>query len=165
MGNESKQIIMFILKAIGLYLVWLLVYEQWLFKVGLIDQIIIDNIIFLSVSFLNLIGYHTFEYAQTFGIDGSHGVFIGTPCDGLDLFMLFAGFIIIFKGKWLNKLLFITFGVITLHLINVLRVIALAVMAKVSPEILDFNHKYTFTILMYFIVFLGWVLWVRKYAK
>jgi hypothetical protein len=30
---------------------------------------------------------------------------------------------------------------------------------------LDFNHKYTFTIILYCFTFLGWYLWVKYFAN
>jgi len=56
---------------------------------NLLDKIIIDNLVFTTIKILNFFGYITFEYGHTFGIDGSNGVYIGTPCNGLELMALF----------------------------------------------------------------------------
>jgi hypothetical protein len=32
------------------------------------------------------------------------------------------------------------------------------------PQYLDFNHLYTFTILVYAIIFILWYIWAKKYA-
>ncbi len=160
----NKQITIFLLKAIALYAAWFVVYDLWLMKVGWLDGFLIDSIVKGSRLILEVLGYQIFEYNQTIGIDGSHGVFVGIPCDGVELMALFAGFIILFKGKVLNKLWFTSLGVLLIHLINVLRVVALILLAYYSPSAIEFNHKYTFTILLYVIVFFGWMIWVRKYS-
>ncbi len=165
MDAKQKTIIYFFVKALVLYLLWFVIYENWLQRVGWADKIIIDNLVFLTDNLLQCIGYQTFVVEHAIGIQGSHGVFIGTPCNGLDLMALFAGFIILFNGKWKDKLWFIVVGIIIIHFLNLLRVIALIIIAKHAPEQLDFNHKYTFTILLYVCIFLGWVIWVNNYSR
>ena len=163
--KSNKFVVLFFAKAVALYLIWYFVYEQWIMKVGWVDKIIIDNLVYTTIKILNLFGYTTFEYGHTFGIDGSNGVYIGTPCNGLDLMALFIGFILIFSGSWKNKIWFIPVGLMVIHILNVIRVFSLAVIAKTAPESLDFNHKYTFTLALYLLVFLGWVIWVKKFAN
>lgn len=162
--QSNKFIVLFISKAVALYLLWYFIYEQWLAKVGWLDNFIIDHLVKITLYLLNFLGYTTFVYEHTFGIDGSNGVFIGNPCNGLELMALFAGFVLIFKGSWKNKIWFIPLGIIVIYMMNIVRLLILTIIAKVAPETLDFNHKYTFTVLLYVLVFLGWVLWVNKFA-
>lgn len=163
--QENKQLIYFFAKAGVLFLAWYFIYEQWLFKVGWLDKVIIDNLVFLSEKILTFFGSIVYVYQHDIGLDGGHGVHIGAPCNGIDLMALFAGFIILFNGKWKDKLWFIGVGIIIIHFLNLLRVIALIIIAKHAPEQLDFNHKYTFTILLYVCIFLGWVIWVNNYSR
>jgi len=162
--KSNQFVILFIIKAVVLYIIWYAIYEQWILKVGWLDNIIIDNLVYITNKLLVLLGYVTFVYDHTFGIDGSNGVYIGTPCNGIELMALFSGFVLIFHGDWRNKVWFIPLGILIIHFLNIVRIFALVIIAKWAPETLDFNHKYTFTLLLYFIVFLGWVLWVKKFA-
>lgn len=162
--KSVKFIYLFIAKAIAAYLLWFFIYEQWLLKVGWLDNFVIDNLIYFAELLLQLFSLDYFTYGHSIGVDGSHGVYVGVPCNGLDLIALFAGFIIIFKGSWKNKLWYIPLGIIIIHLLNVLRVFALILIENYNPELLEFNHKYTFTILLYVLVFFGWVVWVKKYS-
>lgn len=161
----NKFIVLFFVKAFVLYLVWYFVYEQWLMKVGWLDDIIINNLVDSSLLVLKVLGYPTFVYHHTFGIDGSNGVFIGIACNGIELMALFAGFVLIFKGNWKHKLWYIPLGLLIIHILNITRVVALTMIAKYAPETIDFNHKYTFTLLLYVFVFLGWILWVKKFSN
>ena len=163
--NSKKFIYIFIAKAFIAYLIWFVVYEQWLTKVGRLDNFIIDGLISLSAILLELFNYPYFIYDHVVGIDGSHGVFIGVPCNGLDLLALFAGFIIVFKGNWKNKIWYIPLGMMVIYFLNVLRIFALILIENSHPEALEFNHKYTFTIFLYVIVFLGWLIWVKKFSN
>lgn len=162
--KPNKFIYLFIAKALVAYLIWFFLYEQWLLKVGWLDNLIIDNLIFLTELLLQLFNFEYFTYGHSIGIDGSHGVYVGIPCNGIDLISLFAGFIIIFNGSWKNKIWYIPLGIIIIHFLNVIRIFALILIENSNPELLEFNHKYTFTILLYIIVFVGWMLWVRKYS-
>jgi hypothetical protein len=47
----------------------------------------------------------------------------------------------------------------------VLRVAGLALNVLYNASSVDFNHKYTFTILVYAAIFGMWMLWVKRYAS
>lgn len=161
---QDKFISTFILKGVGLYLLWYLIYDNWLLKDGWIDHFLIDHLVKSTSFILELLGYNVFMYADAVGIDGTHGVLIGAPCNGLSLFALFAGFIIIFPGKWVYKLVFIPLGIVLIHVINVLRLVGLALVVLYHPTSLEFNHKYTFTVIVYIFVFVMWMIWVKKFS-
>ena len=102
---------------------------------------------------------------QTVGIYGGlANVFIATGCNGIEMMALFAGFVLIFEGSWKHKIWFIPLGVIILHGLNILRVLSLIFIGRNSLENLEFNHKYTFTILLYLITFLFWMIWVKYFS-
>lgn len=90
---------------------------------------------------------------------------VGRGCNALELFVLFAGFIIAFPGSLKHKLWFIPLGVVLIHFLNVVRVAALAMIQFKAPQYLDFNHRYTFTFIVYGVIFLLWVIWVKKISK
>lgn len=162
--NLNRKVLFFFIKAIAVYLVWYFIYELYLVKVGWLDNFIISNLVNTTYNLLQFFGYQVFIYDQTIGIDGSHGVFIGAPCNGIDLMALFAGFVIIFYGNWKHKLWFVPLGVLIIHWLNLTRIFLLSLIAFYLPDTLDFNHKYTFTLLMYVVVFIGWMIWVKKFA-
>jgi exosortase/archaeosortase family protein len=163
--KANKFIIFFLLKAIAVYIAWYLIYDLWLEKVGAFDNWIVDYLVYFSVSILELFNYILIVDYHTMGIDGaaSH-VLVGTGCNGVELYALFAGFVLIFEGSWKHKLWFIPVGVFVLFFFNVFRIIALAITGLYSAELLDFNHKYTFTIIMYILTFIGWMLWVKYFS-
>jgi len=168
---KNNSALFFIIKAIGLYLLWYLLYELWLEKQGKLDMLAINNLVFLSSNFLNLIGYTVTENLvtetihRTINIEGALPLWIGNPCDGLELFALFTGFIVAYPGEIIKKIIYIPFGLISIHLLNVLRIVGLALTLYYKPEYLDFNHTYTFTILVYSYVFILWMIWTNKISK
>ena len=165
-SKSNKFIIIFLIKAIGLYLIWYLVYDLWLKKVGVLDNMVIDNLVYLAVNFLELFDYILYVDYHKVGIHGAYpSVIVGTGCNALELFALFSGFILIFEGSWKHKLWFIPLGVIIIHLLNVIRILALIFSGTISKSLLEFNHKYTFTIVMYIVTFIGWMIWVKYFAS
>jgi exosortase/archaeosortase family protein len=97
-------------------------------------------------------------------MEGSVGVIVGPPCNGLALFALFIAFMLSFPGPIKHKLWYIPAGIIAIHVINVLRVLALVALVNWKEEWLEFNHDYTFTILVYLFVFFLWYLWIKKFS-
>lgn len=159
----------FLLKGLGLYIVWYIVYDQWLHPMGELDMFVIKTLEQASYFVLDTLGYVTLaashvENIRTIGIDGTHGLWIGDPCNGLTLFALFTGFVIAYPGPLKKKLWFIPMGLIAIHAINIVRIVALSLIIYYfpDPEVLDFNHTYTFTMLVYGFVFWLWYLWATK---
>jgi exosortase family protein XrtF len=102
---------------------------------------------------------------RTLGIDGTHGLWIGDPCNGITLFALFTGFVIAYPGPVKRKIWFIPLGLFAIHIVNILRIVALAFITLYAPSYLEFNHTYTFTIIVYSFVFFLWMLWANKFSK
>lgn len=160
----------FIIKASALYGVCYFLYEFVIKKYTHIDQQFIRTIINICSFILESMGYKTFaskevDDFQVFGIDGSNGVWIGGPCNGITLMFLFAIFVVAYPGNIKNKLWYLPLGIIIVHFVNILRIVALAIIALHSPHSLEFNHTYTFTFIAYSIVFGMWMLWGNKFSK
>ncbi|MFN6038909.1 MAG: hypothetical protein ACK452_10620, partial [Bacteroidota bacterium] len=122
-----------------------------------LDENFITHIIKLSEKTLNFLNYKTFcetedRTFQLIGIVGgvnNPGVWVGTGCNALTLFALFSIFIISFPGKLKNKIWFIPLGILIIHFLNIIRVTCLAIIAFKNYSLLNFNHTYTFTIIVY----------------
>ena len=154
------------LSYLGLYLI----YQFGIKKYTVIDQAFIALIINSSDAFLKLFGYDTFKVLsdtdyQVIGIDGSDGVWIGSSCNAVTLFCLFAVFIAAYPGQQKKKIWFLPLGILLIHILNIFRVVALALIAFYNPKVLDFNHTYTFTFIIYGFIFLLWMVWVNKYSS
>ncbi len=153
-----------------MYLSLYIIYQFIVKKHTFYDQQFIGLIIRSSENVLRLLGYKTFcilqdQDFQVIGIDGSNGVWVGSNCNAIKLFSLFAVFIIAYPGNQKNKIWFIPAGIIAIHLLNIIRVTVLALIAKSAPELLNFNHTYTFTFLIYAFIFLLWMIWVNKFSS
>jgi exosortase family protein XrtF len=165
--KENKGLF-FLVKSLLIYLVWVISYRLFLHEKSPIDFFLIDNLTSWTAKILQLFNYKMMTFPAdvdrlgAVGIDGSHGVLIGYPCNGLELFALFTGFVMAYPGPIIKKLWFIPLGIISIHILNLLRVIGLALLSYYAPEKLEFNHTYTFTFLIYTYVFMLWMLWALK---
>jgi len=167
---KQNAFIRFIAIAGILYLVLYIIYQFIVKRYTYYDQAFIGTIIKSSDYVLRLVGYKTFLVLQdrdfqVIGIDGSNGVWVGSNCNAITLFSLFSVFIIAYPGYQKAKLWYIPLGIISIHILNILRVVALALIAKYAPDYLNFNHTYTFTFLIYSFIFLLWMIWINKFSN
>ena len=86
-------------------------------------------------------------------------------CNGLELMILYAGFILCFAGSWLRKLLYIVGGIFALYIANVIRCGFLGWIGIDYPKHFDFAHKYFFNLVIYSIAFILWVFYVTGLSK
>lgn len=167
--KKNKQAIFFVAKMLGLYLALQLFYDYYLSPNTSLDKNLIHLIISQVESILTWLGYDLLipnpQYSSHLGIANTSGVVVGNPCDGLSLFILFASFLVIFQGKIWFKFLYISIGILAIHFLNVFRVLALALIVKYSPSSLDFHHSYTFTLFIYLVIFLLWMLRIKIFKK
>lgn len=162
----KQPLILFLIKILGMFLLWELFYDLYLHPNSNIDISIVEITISNSKYVLELLGYRTFQGAvRLLGIDNTNGLWVGDPCNGLLLFALFASFIIAFPGPALKKLYYIPAGILIIYITNVLRIVSLAIIqTHVTRPVLEFHHSYTFTFLVYGLIFYLWFVWVNKFS-
>lgn len=163
---RQQQIAWFITKAVLLYIIWFVILDSFVSQDGIVNVWLNKRVATDASYILDLFGLNGGTnpgiHQTKVMINGVSMVGIGNPCNGLELFALFAGFIICFPGNVKTKLWFIPIGIIIIHFVNVLRAVALAFIQFKAPEYLDFNHHYTFTVIVYSIIFLLWMAWVNR---
>lgn len=169
--SENRSAIRFLGAAFILLLAWV-VFSSFLPSVVQdMHYFIIKPQADICANLLRLIGY---EVDQDFMVNGCEarlifpgygGVCVGSGCSGLELFVLFFGFIILMRGRLIDKIWFIPLGFLGILVLNIIRITLLAIIYYHKPEYLDFNHKYTFVIIVYGAIFGLWVLWVNKFAN
>jgi len=171
MNNSSpdRRTFSFIGIFLGLYLLWKILYHYILEPWGKLDTLVINDSSLWSLFFLKHLGFETFvgpnPTMRTIGIDGTLGLWIGDPCNGLNLFAFFTAFIIAYPGSWKHKLWFIPAGITAIHFMNVIRITLLCIVVLKKPSWLEFNHTYLFQIIMYGFIFFLWFIWMKKFGK
>ena len=168
-ARAGNQLLFRFLAVAGiLYLVWFFGYEQWLAKDPRFDNYLCTQIAAAAVWCLQVSGFKALispTMASLVLMEGQPAVIVGPPCNGLILYALFAGFVVAFPGMWSRKLWYIPLGIALIWGLNVLRVAALAVNHYYAHASVDFNHHYTFTIVVYACIFGLWMLWAQRLAR
>jgi exosortase/archaeosortase family protein len=95
-------------------------------------------------------------------LSGQPSVIVGTPCNGLVLYALLAGFVLAYPGPARRRLWFIPLGIAALWLLNVVRIVVLALNHRYSPETFEFDHHYAFNAVAYAALGGLWLLWTRQ---
>jgi exosortase family protein XrtF len=154
------------LTYLSLYLAHTFIIKRYTYY----DQKFIGSIIQAAENTLQILGFKTFTVmqdrdVQVVGIDGSTGVWVGSNCNAISLFNLFVSFVFAYPGKWKHKLWFIPAGILIIHGLNILRVVALSIISLKAPQTLQFNHTYTFTFFVYAFIFYFWMIWANKISK
>lgn len=85
-------------------------------------------------------------------------------CNALSVVILFISFVIAFTGKFKNTILFILFGSILIHILNITRIALLCMALYSFPEYEHILHGVVFPLIIYGVVFLLWVVWVNKFS-
>lgn len=154
--------------AVGLYLLWFVGYEHYLAPDGRLDAALTQNLANVSVAGLRLLGFAATVTGQApplIQLAQRPMLFIGDACNGLVLYALFSGFILAFPGPGRRKLWFIPAGLLLLYSLNVLRIIGLSLNAYYFPQWVEFNHHYTFALVIYAAIFGLWMGWATRGAR
>lgn len=152
------------------YVGWFLLYEFIIHPWGRLDRAVIDALILHAGWLLRVLGYELIpepanaELIRTIGVQGGTLLWIGDPCNGVSLFAVYLIFLVAYPGPWKHKLWFGALGVLSIHAINTLRVAALCLITRIDYELLNFNHDYTFYVVVYGWVFLLWWIWVKRFG-
>lgn len=160
----------FAIRALSLYLLWWFFYQVLQKPSAFLDQPVIHFQTKLAQYLLEYFNYvvHTQgegNYMNTIWIEGSaFSLKVLDGCNALEILAIFSIFLLAYPTKLTHKL-WIFPGLLLLLLINVGRIIALVLVEYYASAWLDFNHKYTFTLLMYLIIIAMWYTWIKYTVK
>ena len=162
-------LIRFLILATALFIGWQVLYSLVIHPWGGLDRWLIDRLTEHAGAVLRLFGYQLLpepagESSRYIGVQGGSFLWIGDRCDGLSVMVVFVLFILAFPGPGTHKPWFALVGVLAIHAINVLRVVALCIIVTIDYELLNFQHDYTFQVVVSSCVLLLWYLWVKRFA-
>ena len=95
-------------------------------------------------------------------INGRKVVGIADPCNALELYILFIGFLICVPTTTKRFILFSLGGIAVIFVLNILRCAGMIWVNIHRNEVFDFAHHYLFKLIVYAAIFGGWV-WYSKY--
>jgi exosortase family protein XrtF len=158
--------------------IWKTAYTFWLEPQRILDAPLTNLVATQTVQIMQIIwpgGNYELKYTSTkhkgdgnamvehvyLLKDNKITISIADNCNGLELMVLYAAFIVCMPGSWKRKLIFILAGIPLLHLANLARCMGLVGMHLQWPGYFDFAHHYLFKIMVYAISFLLWVWYLR----
>jgi exosortase family protein XrtF len=175
MSIERKKInpaLRFFVLLIGIYLFAYFFHQFYLLPDGRLDDFLnhvlgkvsYETLAFFGVaSSLKIIPYVPISSYAVF-LGNQAVVYIGYNCNGFMLYVLFTCFVLLIAGKWWQKGLFASIGIIAIFILNVARIIALLYVLAVRPDLFDINHHYVFSFIVYGFIFLMWRYWLNKHG-
>lgn len=157
----------FLIKGLIILVVWQVAYIFFLEPNRVIDRpltnFVADNTVaFLSNFYSDIVTIAT-DTGEEIRINGKHGIGIADGCNGLALFVVYLGFILCFPIQPKRLILYSVFGVLIIHVLNILRVSGLAYVNINFKEYMDFAHHYLFKIIVYSGIFYLWVLYAKRF--
>ena len=163
------------MKFFAVYFGLILIYSFYLNQTQVKDAIfacapITKTVTNHSEYVTELLGYDVYtdqnyqELSMMFMVNEKYVVKIVEGCSSISIIILFLSFIIAFKGKLTHTILFGIFGIITIYTVNILRIVFLALAIYYFPEYQNILHNIIFPAIIYGMIFILWVIWVRKFS-
>ena len=170
--TRYKPFLLFLASFFLTYIVLTFIYQQYLNsfaedKVDSVTRLVGDNTeqvlrLFDEGSSLEQSDSH--PYMKLF-YNHKYVARIVEGCNAVSVIILFISFVVAFSGKLITTLLFIFGGSLLIYILNVLRIAALSALIFYFPDQEPFLHGVVFPIYIYGVVFILWLLWVRKFSK
>lgn len=120
-----------------------------------------------SDALLQSFGYHSFlalhqlHNSVLLTIDNRYSVSIVEGCNSIGIIILFVSFIIAFAENLKKTLLFLFAGAVLIYVVNLFRIAILVVLLYRFPQYDHILHSVVFPGIIYSMVFILWMLWVR----
>jgi len=132
------------------------------------NEKVADNLIQSTAYLLDFFGYEYFigsEFAaRHVGIIDSPGLVVALGCVAVPFMWLLTGLILAFPGQIKSKFLFIVFGILGIHLLNITRIFSIALYVFHINPLLK-NHKVYFNTATYIFIVLMWIGFVNFSVK
>lgn len=96
-----------------------------------------------------------------------NGVFVARiieGCNAISVIILFAAFIFAFASTWKKTALYIIIGSVIIYFLNIVRIALLTYAIFKFPDYQEFLHSIVFPLFIYGVVFLLWVIWVKRFS-
>lgn len=101
------------------------------------------------------------EQGMLLTIDNEYTVSIVEGCNSISVIILFAAFVIAFAENFKKTFLFLFAGAVLIYIVNLLRIAILVVALYKVPQYENMLHSVVFPGIIYSMVFVLWMLWVR----
>jgi exosortase family protein XrtF len=167
---KYRAVIRFVLLFLGTYLVLSFLYSFYLnvsagtsYHPDFITHLVAKQ----STSIISSLGYdaeivpHETEALMELYINKRYLGRIIEGCNAVSIIILFIAFIVAFAKNFKKTILFILAGSVLIYGANIIRIAVLSIALHLYPQYEKILHGVVFPALIYGMVFLLWMLWVR----
>jgi exosortase/archaeosortase family protein len=167
----NKRILHFFVRLFILVTLWFFCYALILKPARVIDRPLTYFLTGTVVNIINVISPSTPriswvkdpERSRAYLVQNNQSVFeIWDVCNGIDLMFIYAGVIVLLPYSIKRKIFFSIGGIIAIIIANIIRICSLYLIYVYYRTAFDFSHHYLFTLLMYVLIFYGWLLFIKK---
>jgi len=173
--KKNKAVILFLLRFFVSYFILTALYQWYLVKNQKITTeykccSITNTVTKHSVSLGNLTSYSfksipsQYDASNYFYINDQLVSRIIEGCNGISVIILFWAFIIAFKGRFKETILFGLVGSFLIYALNIFRIDVIAIGLYEFPEQTELLHQILFPAIIYGFIFILWVVWVKYFA-
>jgi len=169
--REFRPTIFFLVKFVGFYLVGNIVYGLYVSAFTPRPDPLTHLVSEQSALVLTALGFDQLEVIDDIRKpntlivhDGRSVLSIYEGCNGLNTMVMFMAFVFAFGPVSRTLLWFVPAGLAIIHVANLARISLLFYVAEFIPQYMYFTHKYFFTAALYAVIFILWVVWVKRYA-
>jgi len=171
----------FLARGLILFIIWKIIYLGFLVPGRILDKPLTTTVGILTAQGLNLAtnskDYRSkTEFGPVLDADTKGkgemqqsvyfknyklvGIYDG--CNALELFVLYAGFIVCMPATLKRKIIFISVGTALIFIINILRCMGVSYVVQYHPKQANFVHHYVFVFVVYGLIIALWLLFVNK---
>ena len=154
----------FLLRAVILFTAWKLLYVFVLSVTNFPDKQLIDLIVYGTYGMLHLFYSDLAIHGDTIFINGQNALTVAVACNGLELMVLYIGFILCMTTTWKRSASYIVGGTLLIVILNMMRCTALGIMFYNDYFMADFAHHYLFKLAIYGVIFWLWVKYSKKFT-
>lgn len=172
--KKYKSVIQFVVLFLGTYLILSALYAFYLkfsTNSGYFPDYITNLVARQCAAILESIGYEvdmqidTIRKGVLIVLEKKYAVNIVEGCNAASVIILFVSFIISFAEKFKKTFLFLLTGAVLIYVVNLLRIVLLVIALYKFPEYQEELHSVVFPAVIYGMVFILWIVWVRMLDK
>ena len=169
--DKYRSVVRFVVLFLGTYLLLSLAYAGYLSlsKHGSHPPDFITNLVAKqSSAVIQGFGYeaevvaHESRPTMKLFVNGRYLAQIIEGCNAISITILFIAFVLAFGRKWRKTLIYLLAGSVLIYAVNILRIAVLAMSLYHYPQHKEVLHGAVFPGIIYGMVFLLWVIWVRS---
>lgn len=168
--QQYKPFLLFLGKFFLSYIVLTFLYRGYLSHFNNNIDCFTSNVTFLTDKLLKLFNFDVYFVKDVSNsqvkvyLNQVYNSRIIEGCNAISVIILFISFIVAFSGRFLATTIYILIGSVLIYLLNVVRIAILTILFAKFPQYEHFLHGVLFPAIIYGIVFLLWIYWVKNYS-